>query len=292
MTARADELAVAFLGCRARLVRVAYAILGSHSEAEDVVSDVYLKLTVADSNDPVADVEGWAVVATARAALDVYRSARRRRETYVGPWLPEPVLAAESAADPADRVTLDDSVSYALLVVLESLSPAERTAWVLHELFAMPFPEVAHVVGRTPQAVRQLASRARRHLADHAPRLDVDHAEHERIVQRFLAAAGGGDVSALVGLLDPGVSLVSDGGGVVSSALRPVVGADRVARFVLGIAAKIPVGADVRPELVNGAPGVVVRQDGRPTSVMSLTVADGRIVRIDVVRAPAKLTGA
>lgn len=164
-------LAAAYAEARPRLTRMAYAMLGSHAEAEDVVADCWLRLAAANAREPVRDVEGWAVVAVARGALDTLRSARSRRETYVGPWLPEPLLtAAGTAPDPADRVTLDESVSFALLVVLERLSPAERTAWVLHDLFRLEFPEVAEIVGRTPAAVRQLASRARRHVADGTPR--------------------------------------------------------------------------------------------------------------------------
>jgi RNA polymerase sigma-70 factor, ECF subfamily len=168
---RPDQLAEGYHRDRPRLVRIAYAVLGSHAEAEDVVADCFTRLLAADQAEPVRDVEAWATVAVGRRALDVLRSARTRREVYVGPWLPEPIVTAMPgmAPDPADRVTLDESVGYALLVVLESLTPAERTAWVLHDLFGMPFGEVATVVGRTVPAVRQLASRARRHVAAGAP---------------------------------------------------------------------------------------------------------------------------
>ncbi|MEI5676207.1 MULTISPECIES: RNA polymerase sigma factor SigJ [unclassified Nocardioides] len=273
---------------RPRLVRVAYAILGSHAEAEDVVADCWLRLVEADRRDPVRDVLGWATVAVSRAALDVLRSARVRREAYVGPWLPEPVV---TGPDPAERVTLDESVRYALLVVLEQLSPAERTAWVLHDLFGMPFPEVADAVGRTPDAVRQLASRARRHVSAGTPRLDVDRGDHDRVVAAFAAAAAGGDLAALVSTLDPGVVLTSDGGGVVSAARRPVLGPDRVARFLLGTFAR---GENARVEvvLVNGATGfAVVDPSGRVGTIASLTVDGERVVRVDLVRAPDKLAG-
>ena len=166
-----DLLAAAFSQARPRLVRVAYAIIGSHSEAEDVVADCWFRLAAADQDEPVRDVEAWAVVAVSRMALDVLRSARVRRERYVGPWLPEPVVDSpgQAAADPADQVTRDDEVSYALLVVMETLSPAERTAFVLHDLFGVSFDEIAAIVGRTPAAVRQLASRARRHVRGQSP---------------------------------------------------------------------------------------------------------------------------
>jgi RNA polymerase sigma-70 factor (ECF subfamily) len=287
---RTDELAAAYLAARPRLVGVAYAVLGTRSEAEDVVSDVWLRLVDADARSPVLDVDAWATVVTARAALDAYRSARRRRERYVGPWLPEPLLDAAPGADPADRVTLDEQVSFALLVVLESLTPAERTAWVLHDLFELPFAEVAEAVGRRPEAVRQLAARARAHLRDQAPRVPVDAGEHDRVVQRFLTAAAGGDLAGLVAVLDPQVTLTSDGGGEVSAARRPVHGADNVARFVLGLSAKAT-DEEVRVVRVNGATGVALFRGDTLTGVVALTVAGGRISRVDFVRAPAKLGG-
>lgn len=286
---RQAELAQAYDAARPRLTRVAYAILGSRADAEDVVADTWLKLVQADAGEPIRDVVGWATVATARGALDVLRSARVRREAYVGPWLPEPMLTAHDGAmtDPADRVTLDDSVRYALLVVLERLSPAERTAWVLHDLFEMPFTEVAAAVGRTPAAVRQLASRARAHLAEAGQRFEVDPGRHDEVVGAFVLAAAGGDLASLVGTLDADVVLTSDGGGVVSAARRPVLGPDRVARFILGIAAKHE--GSILPVKVNGATGLVVMNGEDLHSVVSLTVRGDRINRIDMVLAPEKL---
>lgn len=289
MVARADALAAQYLAARPRLTRIAYAVLGSYAEAEDVVSDVWLRAGRADAIEPIRDIEAWATVAVARAALDAYRSARIQRERYVGPWLPEPLLATDGPTDPADRVTLDDTVSFALLIMLESLTPAERTAWVLHELFGLPFTEIAEVVGRTPVAVRQLAARARTHLRERTGRFEVNSEEHNRVVGGFLQAAAGGQLAELLAVLDPDVVLTSDGGGQVSSALRPVIGADRVARFVLGIAAKIGPDEHSRPMLINGAWGLVVSDGSRVTTVMSMTVSQGRIVRIDLVRAPGKL---
>jgi RNA polymerase sigma-70 factor, ECF subfamily len=294
---RAEWLAERFERNRARLVRVAYAVLGSVAEAEDVVADCWTRLVGADARDPVRDVEAWTTVAVGRAALDVLRSARSRRELYVGPWLPEPVVdpvpglgvAPAREADPADRVTLDESVSYALLVVLESLSPAERTAWVLHDLFGLAFDEVAAVVGRSPAAVRQLASRARRHVTAGAPRLRVDRAEHDRTVAAFVAAMAGGGLAALVTALDPDVVLTSDGAGAVAAARRPVVGADKVARFLLGLVAKATPGQRAAPVLVNGDQGLLVLDGDRPSAVFALTTRAGRVVRVDVVRAPDKL---
>lgn len=288
------DLAEAFLRARPRLVRVAYAVLGTLADAEDVVSDCWFRLDAAHRDRPIEDVDAWTTVVVARAALDALRSARVRRESYVGPWLPEPhvgdPIRAYAVDEPADRVTLDDTVSYALLVALEALTPAERTAWVLHDLFAVPFDEVAVTLGRTPAAVRQLASRARRHVAARAPRIDVDPRDHRRAVDAFVRAAGTGDLASLIAVLDPDVQLVSDGGGLVSAARRPVIGADHVARFLLGIAAKIGRGFRVDPRRINGSTGLVVVDDETVLGVMSI-VADtsGRVVRIDLIRTPEKL---
>jgi RNA polymerase sigma-70 factor, ECF subfamily len=283
-----DALAAAFHIARPRLVRVAYAILGSRADAEDVAADCWLRLAAHHADEPIRDVEAWTVVAVSRMALDVLRSARVRRETYVGPWLPEPVLTSDTA-DPADRVTLDDEVSYALLVVLETLTPAERTSFVLHDLFGLPFGEIAEVVGRTPASVRQLASRARRHVRERASHPVVDPAEHRRVVDAFALAAISGDLAALVAVLDPDAVAVADGGGVVSAARRPVHGADKVARFVVGTLAKAAPGSRIEPVGVNGFSGFAVYDGTRLDTVVALTVADGRIARVDMVRAPAKL---
>ncbi|MCI2238512.1 RNA polymerase sigma factor SigJ [Paenibacillus sp. TRM 82003] len=264
-------------------------MLGSRAEAEDVVADCWLRLVGADAAERVRDVEAWATVAVARRALDVLRSARSRRESYVGPWLPEPLLTGAAAGDPADRVTLDERVSYALAVVLETLTPAERTAWVLHELFGVPFAEVARVVGRSPAAVRQLASRARARVAAGAARLEVDPAEHRRVTAAFLAAAAGGDLGALLALLDPAVVLTSDGGGVVSAARRSVHGADRVGRFLVGLAGKRLVGATARVVEVNGGAGFAVEGPSGTVLVGVLGVTAGTVRRVDLVLNPAKL---
>jgi RNA polymerase sigma-70 factor (ECF subfamily) len=297
---RQDELAAEYTRIRPRLLGAAYALLGTWADAEDVVADSWLRLAAADQRDPVADVEVWAVVAVSRRALDVLRSARVQREAYVGPWLPEPLVerlpgpdglaAPADLADPADRVTLDESVSYALMVVLETLTPAERTAFVLHDLFGVPFTEVAGVVGRGPAAVRQLASRARAHVRAGAPRMTVSSAEHQHAVTEFFRAAAGGDIAGLVAVLDPGVVMTSDGGGQAPAARRPVQGAERVARFLVGAAATISAGQRMIPLTVNGGPGVaIVEPDGTASLVGALTVAAGRIVRVDLLVAPAKL---
>ncbi|GAB3003532.1 RNA polymerase sigma-70 factor [Saccharothrix stipae] len=285
---RVAELAAEYTRIRPRLVGVAYSLVGTLAEAQDVVSDCWLRLTAADEQEPVRDVEAWAVVAVARRAVDVLRSARVRREEYVGPWLPEPLVGA-TADDPAERVTLDDTVSFALMVVLETLTPAERTTWVLHEVFGMPFPEIATVVGRSPAAVRQLAVRARAHVAAGAPRVDVGTAEHRSAVDAFVRAVGQGDLRGLLAVLDPDVVLTSDGGGVVGAARRPVHGADRVGRFLVGVRTKLPAGARIAPLTVNGGPGLVVLVGTTPWFVCSFTLQDGRARRVDLVVTPHKL---
>jgi RNA polymerase sigma-70 factor (ECF subfamily) len=291
-----DVLAVEFNRIRPRLVRVAYAIVGSHTDAEDVVASCWIRLVSAHAREPIEDLGKWCTVAVSHAAIDVLRSARKRREVYVGPWLPEPVLTATQVdlADPADRVTLDDTVSYALLVVLETLTPAERTAWVLHDLFGMPFGEVAGLLGRSAPAVRQLASRARVRVREGAPRVDVDPAEHRAVFSRFIEAAAGGDLEALVATLDPDVVATSDGGGQVSASTRPVRGAERVARFLLGLAQKSTRRNDEVSALVavNGLPAIGVYTGGALTSLIIVTVGDGHVVRLDLIRAPEKLHAA
>ncbi|GAA3112503.1 RNA polymerase sigma-70 factor [Pseudonocardia yunnanensis] len=283
------ELAAAYTRARPRLVRIAYAVTGSHAEAEDVVSDCWLRLVTADADTPVKDVEAWGTVVVARRALDTLRSARLRRETYVGPWLPEPWVDSPLPADPAELVTLDDRVSFALMVMLETLSPPERTAWVLHDLFDMEFTEVARVVGRTPAAVRQLAARARKRVAAGTPRLEVDRGTHEAVVAAFRCASIGGDLPTLMTMLDPDVRLTSDGGGQVRAARRPVHGAGRVARMLVGMARFLRAERQPAAVMVNGAPGLAVLEGDECDFVISLTLDGDRISRVDIIRAPDKL---
>lgn len=301
----AEELAAAFEDERPYLRRVAYGTLGSFSEADDVVQEAWLRLQRADVEE-IRDLRAWLTRTVGRLALDSLGSARQRRERYVGPWLPEPLVeelatqgapvagAAASVAaarDPAERVSLDERVTTALLVVLERLSPAERTAFVLHDVFGLQFGEVADVVGRSPAAVRQLATRARRHVEAGTPRFPASREDHTRIVVAFALAWQAGDVEALLHVLDPDVTFRSDGGGNVVAARRPVGGADRVARALAGFAAaNARRGIESRGALlnVNGMPGLLL-QDGDVRAVVSLTVDDGRIVAIDVVRNPDKL---
>ena len=271
-----------FAQARPRLLRLAYSELGDLGEAEDVVQEAWLRLERVDA-DAIENLDGWLTTVIARLALDRLRSARVRRETYVGPWLPEPLVSE----DPADRVTLDESVSYALLTVLEQLSPAERTAFVLHDVFDVPFGEVAEVVGRTPEAVRQLASRARRHVDRERPRFTASRDEHERAVRAFAQAVGEGDLEGLVEVLDPDAVWTTDGGGLATAARKPLRGRDRVARAWAALSRKT-VSAPVEVEL-NGRLGLLVPAADGHRAALSFVVSGGRITRIDAVRNPEKL---
>jgi RNA polymerase sigma-70 factor (ECF subfamily) len=274
-----------FARARPRLLRLAYSELGDMGEAEDVVQEAWLRLERSDVA-AIENLDAWLTRVVARLALDRLRSARVRRETYVGPWLPEP-LPSEVAADPADRVTLDESVSYALLAVLEQLSPAERTAFVLHDVFDVPFGEVAEVVGRTPEAVRQLASRARRHVTSERPRAAASRHQHERAVRAFARAVAAGDVEGLVAVLDPDVVWTSDGGGRATVARTPRRGGLRVARAWAALSRTF-VHEPIEIEL-NGRLGLVVPSGDGHRAALSFVVDDGRIARIDAVRNPEKL---
>ena len=278
MSAAAERFAQA----RPRLLRLAYSELGDVGEAEDVVQEAWLRLERADP-ETIENLDGWLTTVVARLALDRLRSARARRETYVGPWLPEPFVSD----DPADRVTLDESVSYALLTVLEQLSPAERTAFVLHDVFDVPFGDVAEVVGRTPEAVRQLASRARRHVTRERPRFAASPAEHDRAVRAFAQAVADGDIEGLVAVLDPDVVWTSDGGGRATAARKPLRGGARIARAWAALMPKF-VRAPIEVEL-NGRLGLVLPSADGHRAALSFVVSDGRITRIDAVRNPEKL---
>jgi RNA polymerase sigma-70 factor (ECF subfamily) len=282
---------------RRLLFTVAYQMLGSVTDAEDVVQDAWLRWSAADRTG-VADPRAYLVRITSRLALDRLDSARSRRESYVGPWLPEPLLTgaapvAGGAPPPApdDAAVLGDQVSLALLVVLETLSPAERAVFVLREVFGLPTAEVAEILGRSEAAVRQTAHRAREHVRARQPRFDADRSAQRVVTERFLAACAGGDVEALLAVLAPDVVLVTDGGGRAKAALRPIVGVDKVARFLLATAAEGLSTPDLHIEVadVNGAPGVVAWVRGAPFMTMSLVVADGRVEQVLVVRNPEKL---
>ncbi len=276
---------------RPRLVDIGYRMLGSMAEATDVADEACTRLLAAD-HDAVDDVTGWLVTVTGRLCIDRLRSADRSRRAYVGPWLPEPVLRLPdpSAVDPADRVTLDDSIRLALLVVLEQLSPAERTSLVLHDFFAYSFDEVATIVGRSPDACRQLASRARRKVqADpETPPGDVDHDELERVARHFADACSAGRIEPLLEVLDPDVVGDFDSGGVVPGApLTAIVGAPPVARVLRH--AFLDSGFRFTVEDVNGLPGVVVWRGDRLVAVTALGARDGRVSVLHAVGNPDKL---
>jgi len=277
---------------RRRLVDIGYRMLGSVAEAEDVADEAWSRLLATD-RAVVVDPVGWLITVTGRLCLDRLRSADRTRRAYVGPWLPEPLLSHPDAhtADPAERVTLDDSVRLALLVVLEQLSPAERTAFVLHDVFHLPFDEVAEIVGRSSEACRQLASRARRRIRSHhdAPRTPVDRGELERVARRFADACAAGTIEPLLQLLDPDVVGAFDSGGNIPGApLAPLTGADAIAATLVATFAGS--GADFDVGLVNGEPGVLVRRHGPVVAVIAIGVVDGRIDVIHAVGNPDKLS--
>ncbi|GIT78776.1 RNA polymerase sigma24 factor [Leifsonia sp. LS1] len=282
---------------RRHLLALGYRMLGTVAEAEDAVQETYARWyrLAPDERAAIASPRAWLTRVASRVCLDVLGSARVRRESYVGPWLPEPVPSAAfgvpgagAPGDPLDRVTLDDSVSSALLVVLEAMTPAERVAFVLHDVFALPFDEIAAIVGRSPAACRQLAASARRRVATRRER-EVPRAEHDRVVQAFGAAAAGGDLVALIAVLDPEAVLTTDGGGRVSAARRPVLGAENVARFLLGLAVKYPESV-VAPQQTADGLGFEVRQEGVVTGILTFTVHAGLVTEIRMMRNPEKLT--
>ncbi|MFD4701075.1 RNA polymerase sigma factor SigJ [Streptomyces niveus] len=272
---------------RKRLWGIAYRITGSVADAEDAVQETWLRWERLPDGE-VEDPRSYLTTVISRLCYDQLGSARARRESYVGPWLPEPVV---TESGPEDRVTLDESVGLAMLTVLERLTPAERTAFILHDVFAVPFKEIAEVVGRTPDSVRQLASRARRRVRAEAPRRTVDRGEHRRAVDAFLSAVLGGDFDGLLEILDPEVVWRTDGGGKVTAARLPVIGDEKVVRF----SQRLMRGFD--PETmhalvreVNGAPGVVlVDPAGERCIVFGFSVRGGLITEVDAVINPEKL---
>ncbi|RBQ15621.1 RNA polymerase sigma-70 factor [Spongiactinospora rosea] len=271
---------------RRHLWGVAYRILGTVADADDAMQETWLRWERADQA-AVEDVRAYLTTTVSRVCYDMLTSARAKRESYVGQWLPEPVV---EELGPEDRATLDDSISLALLAVLERLTPAERTSFVLHDVFDVPFEEIADIVGRSTGAVRQLASRARVRVREYGPRRTPERSAHLKVVAAFAAAAASGDLPGLVAALDPDVVWTADGGGKVTAAFTPVTGADKVARLVLGMVERWYTNMSAEFREVNGAPGVlVVDAAGAVDSVLAFTVAEGRITRVDVVRNPDKL---
>lgn len=286
-----EGFAAAWSDDRGLLLDVAYRLLGSYSDAEDVVQEAFSRL-LRDDLDPIDDVQAWLVVVVSRLCLDHLRSARARRETTVGPWFPEPLVEpADGPTDPADRVTLDESVRTAFLVVLQRMSPAERVVFVLHDIFAMQFDEVAAIVGRSPAACRQLASRARRWVQEEAgaARFRLDPTEQRRVVDAFIDACASGEVAALLPLLDPSVAGWADVGEGLPSAREPTVGAAAVAEGVMRFLRPAS-GTTLLARTVNGEPGVIALRRGRVFAVLALTITGGRITKLYAQIDPRKLT--
>ncbi|MFE2066452.1 RNA polymerase sigma-70 factor [Streptomyces sp. NPDC059467] len=286
----ADTLTDVFEEHRPVLMGVAYRMLGRVADAEDVVQDAWLRWSRSDRGE-VREPRGYLVRITTRLAVDRFRQIQARGETYVGPWLPEPYVTdfAATAPDTAERAELADSVSLAVLVVLESLSPLERAVFVLREAFGYPHAEIAAMLDRGEAAVRQLAGRARRHVDERRPRYEVDPAQRRDLTERFLAAAAEGDLEGLMSLLAPDVRLVSDGGGKATAALRVIVTPAKVGRFLLGVARKEGAGMSLRFLEINGGLAVLLLAEGEPDSVLQLDVADGLVRTVHIIRNPDKL---
>ncbi|MGW6199505.1 RNA polymerase sigma factor SigJ [Kribbella sp. NPDC055110] len=283
----------AIMSERRQLINLAYRLLGSLADAEDVVQETYARwyAMTPDGQQAIDNPAAWLTKVASRICLDLLRSARARRERYVGEWIPEPLPETTEwqagSADPADRVTLDESVNMAFLVVLDAMTPAERVAFILHDVFRYPFPEVAEIVGRTPAACRQLASSARRRIRD-AEHPAAPSARRAELVREFKAAWEATDIAALVNLLDPEVTAVADGGGIVTASLAPVHGGTDVAQYF----ARLPVftlGRTIIERTVNGQPGLVIEFEGVVETVIAFDVDGDHITNIWAIRNPEKL---
>ncbi|MER8045535.1 RNA polymerase sigma-70 factor [Streptomyces sp. NPDC094032] len=277
---------------RPMLTGVAYRMLGRAADAEDVVQEAWLRWA-ADDRSEVREPRAYLVRITTRLAIDRLRQVQSRRESYVGPWLPEPIVTdfGPSVPDTAERALLSDSVSLALLVVLESLSPLERAVFVLREAFGFPFAEIATALDRGEAAVRQLAGRARRHVDEGRPRYDVDPAQRRDLTERFLTAAAGGDLEGLLALLAPDVRLVGDSGGKSKAPLRIMETADKIGRFLVAISEGADDAFAFRFAEVNGGPALIALVDGKVDTVFQIEVRDGRIACVYILRNPDKLEG-
>jgi RNA polymerase sigma-70 factor (ECF subfamily) len=277
-----------FVTHRSLLFTVAYEMLGSAADAEDVVQETWLRWArrSGDGDTEIVDPRAYLVRAVTRQSLNRLRTLARRREEYVGEWLPEPLL---TSPDVAEDVELAESVSLAMLTVLETLTPTERAVFVLREVFDVPYDEIAAAVDKSTAAVRQIAHRARAHVAARQPRVRVSHAEQQAVAERFAHAVATGDLDALLGVLAPEVVLVADGGGLRSAVRRPLEGAERIVGFFAGAAAKGGWVIESQLVWVNGQPAVRLDLDGEVDTVMSLVVEGGRVTRILAVRNPDKL---
>ncbi|GLY82817.1 RNA polymerase sigma factor SigJ [Actinoallomurus iriomotensis] len=296
---RSDADLSAIISERRQLIGLAYRLLGSLAEAEDVVQEAYARWYAMSQQrqDAIESPGAWLTTVASRICLDLLGSARTRREHYVGEWIPEPLpdrnewvsgRPGATPADPADRVTLDESVGMAFLVALESMTPAQRVALILHDVFRYSFAEVAEITGRTPAACRELASSGRRRI--HTSRLPAAPAAHQAgLVRNFKQAWEARDINTLIGLLDPGATFTADGGGQVRTALHPIVGGERIAQYVIDIAARKRDDVMILERAVNGQPGLMVRQGDVTVGVYAFEVADDRIIHIWAIRNPDKL---
>jgi RNA polymerase sigma factor (sigma-70 family) len=273
---------------RPHLRAVAYRMLGSVSEADDALQEAWLRLNRSDT-EAVANIGGWLTTVVGRVCLDMLRTRRSRQEDYVGSWLPEPIVSLDDETNPEQEALLADSVGLALLVVLETLTPAERLSFVLHDMFAVPFEEIAPIVGRTPQAARQLASRGRHRVQGATPHPDTDSTHQRQIVAAFLAASRAGDFDALLAVLDPDVVFRADSGKTSPLARPPITGAADVATQLLARGSRL--APQARMALVNGSPGLVVGPPRRPFAVVGFTITQDRIVAIDLIIYADKLRG-
>ena len=285
MSEKPDPATEAFVEYRNLLFTIAYEMLGSAADAEDVLQETWLRWVRVDL-DEVRDTRAYLVRMTTRQSLNRLRTVKRQRESYVGQWLPEPLL---TVPDVADDVELAENVSMAMLLVLETLGPTERAVFVLREVFALGYDEIAEAVGKTEAAVRQIASRARKHVDARRPRFEVAARETTEAAESFRRALMSGDVQAFLDVLAPDVVLLADGGGVKQAALRPILGADKVSRFIAGGLGKLDVDFAVEAAVVNGAPALKVWKGGEFDGVMALRIAEGRIAGVYYVRNPAKL---
>jgi RNA polymerase sigma-70 factor (ECF subfamily) len=298
MSTQSDPGLSAVISERRQLLNLAYRLLGSLAEAEDAVQETYARWYALSrqQRDAIQAPGAWLTTVASRICLDLLGSARARRERYVGEWIPEPLpdpaewssgRPGSATADPADRITLDESVSMAFLVVLDSMTPAERVALILHDVFGYSFADIAQITGRTPAACRQLASSARRRIrASPAPATPT--AQQARIVRAFKQAWQANDINALIGLLDPHATAIADGGGLASTVLRPIEGAEQIARACVELAGRAP-DLTILEHTVNGQPGLVAQQDGVTVTVYAFDIAGDRIKHIWAVRNPDKL---
>ena len=289
----------AIMSERRQLINLSYRLLGSLADAEDAVQETYARWYAMPrpQQQAIESPGAWLTKVASRICLDLLGSARARRERYVGDWLPEPLPGpadwvsgrpAGTTADPADRITLDESVSMAFLVVLESMTPAERVAFILHDVFGHPFAEIARIVGRTPAACRQLASSGRRRVRAAHPPAAPATARQAAIIRDFKNAWQASDIAALIALLDPDAIVTADGGGLATAALHPIEGAEQIARYLNDLAARAP-GLAILERTVNGQPGLIAQLSGITVTVFAFEIAGNRISRIWAVRNPDKL---